>query len=81
MNIAPYKYGCQLLGTQLRAGVSSAVPWSSQTQGSDLCRAIAKGQDLFQMLGTTHGEKGSPERGDEGCGDNFWYHGTLGLLS
>lgn len=61
MNIAPYKYGCQLLGTQLRA-VYPQQSLEVQTQALT-CRAIAKGQDLFQMLGTTHGEKGSPERG------------------
>lgn len=60
MNTAPYKYGCQLLGTQLRA-VYPQQSLEAQIQGSDLCRAIAKGQDLFQMLGTTHGEKESPE--------------------
>lgn len=70
MNIAPYKYGCQLLVTQLRA-VYPQQSLEAQIQGSDLCRAIANGQDLFQVLETTRGEKRSPERGDEGCGDNF----------
>jgi len=56
MNIALYKYGCQFLGTQLRA-VYPQQSLEAQIQGSDLCRAIANGQDLFQMLETTRGEK------------------------
>lgn len=57
MNITPYKYGRQLLGTQVRA-VYPQQSLEAQTQGSDLCRAVAKGQGLFQMLEKNVEKKG-----------------------
>lgn len=44
-------------GSQVRA-VYPQQSLEAQTQGSELCRAVAKGQGLFQMLEKTGGKKG-----------------------
>lgn len=67
--VAEGKAASQLLGTQLRP-VYPQKSLEAQAQNFELYRAVAEGQDLFQMLGPTSGDKGSPERGDEGCGDS-----------
>lgn len=52
--VAEGKAASQLLGTQLRP-VYPQKSLEAQAQSSELYRAVAEGQDLFQMLGPTKG--------------------------
>ena len=61
--------GTTVIKDTVKASLPAEEP-EALTHISELYSAIAKGQDLFQMLGPASREKGSLEREVEGCGDS-----------